>query len=170
MTHRCNFIAILLIILLACVAGNAGANTASGGPPGSPANAIVGTWEFTVQLGPCNGPLNPAFRAMTVFHMGGTLSESNATPLVGVPSPWGLSQRGPAYGSWRYDPTSGRYTAQMRFYWFVNGVLHGHQLIERQLTVAGDQMDGTITAERHFVDGTIPTAHLCGIESGVRVF
>jgi hypothetical protein len=47
--------------------------------------------------------------------------------------------------------------------------LHGHQLIERELTVAGGQMDGTITAERHFVDPTIPTAQVCG-ESGVRDF
>jgi hypothetical protein len=158
-----------LIIVLAGAAGNAAANPSTGGPDPTPANRIVGTWEFTVQLGPCNGPFGPPFRAMTVFHEGGTLSESNAAPLAGVPSPFGLSQRGPAYGTWRYDPQTGSYRAQMRFYWFVDGVLHGDQLITREITLVGDQMDATIAAERRLADGTL-LAEVCGIESGVRIF
>jgi hypothetical protein len=160
--------AVGAIIFLGWAAGNAAANPSRGGPPPMPANQIVGTWEYTVQLGPCNGPLNPPFRAIGAFHLGGTLSESNATPLTGVPSPWGPSVRGPGYGAWRYDPTTGRYHAHMRFYWFVNGVLHGHQQIDRELTMVSDTlMTGTITAERHFVDGT-PPVPICGIEEGAR--
>jgi hypothetical protein len=168
MSTRLGTLAIGLIIILGWTAGNSAANPSRGGPPPSAANQIVGTWEYTVQLGPCNGPFNPPFRTTTAFHLGGTLSESNATPLTGVPTPWGFSVRGPGYGTWRYDPDTGRYHAHKRFYWFIDGVLHGHQQIDRELTLVNDTlMTGTITAERHFVSGAAPVA-LCGIEEGVR--
>lgn len=134
------------------------------------ANRIVGTWTASVRTGPCGGNLGPPFLATTVFHAGGTLSETNAAPLAGIPSPWGLSVRGPAFGTWSYDPRSGTYSASMRFNWFVNGVYHGYQQIdwpELVLSLGDSVLSGSFTGERLFASGDPPAVN-CGTVTQVR--
>lgn len=130
----------------------------------APAERIVGTWEALTRTGPCDGPFGPPFLAFTVFHAGGTLSETNMAPLGGVTTPFGQAIRGPAFGTWSYEPRSRSHSAQMRFNWFVDGFYHGYQQIHfERIDVAtdGNTMTATFTAERHFIDGRPPVPN-CG--------
>jgi hypothetical protein len=157
------------LLILGTSLAEAGTPATTGATP-TDANRIVGTWAATVRKGPCGGELGPPFLATTVFHAGGTLSETNAAPLGGIPSPWGLSVRGPAFGTWSYDPRSGTYTASMRFNWYVNGLYHGYQQIDWAnlvLSLGDSVMSGAFTAERRFVNGTPPVPN-CGTVSQVR--
>lgn len=140
------------------------ASPATTGAHATPANAIVGTWEAAARVGPCGGALGPPFLATTVFHAGGTLTETNAAPLGGIPTPWGPSVRGPAFGTWSYDAQSDRYVAQMRFNWYVGGFYHGYQQIHLDfLELSADHsiLAGTFTATRNFVNGNSPVPN-CG--------
>ena len=135
-----------------------------------PANRIVGLWDNVGQVAPCGQPLNPPFRNLNAFSAGGTLSGDNSFPLAGVPSPWGLSARGPMYGTWRYDLRTGRYYSTGRFYWFVNGVFHGWNHVTREIDLSPDgrTFEATIRAQRYFVNGD-PPVDICGFEHGYRV-
>lgn len=135
-----------------------------------PANRIVGTWEAATRTGPCGGPFGPPFLAFTVFHAGGTLTETNMAPLDGIPTPFGQAVRGPAFGTWNYDRRTQTYTAQMRFNWFVNGFYHGyHQIYFDQIELAADgsTLSATFNASRHFADGSAPIPN-CGDVGMVR--
>ena len=134
------------------------------------ANRLVGTWEASVRVGPCGGPLLPPYLAFTVFHFGGTLTETNMAPLGGAPTPWGVSVRGPAFGTWDWDPATRSYRGQMRFNWYVGGFYHGyHQVVFERLELTADSasMTGTFTGARHFADGSPPVPN-CGEAEFVR--
>jgi hypothetical protein len=120
MTIQC-MRSIVAVILFALTASAVGADRVEG----AQANRLVGTWEALTRTGPCGGPFGPPFLAFTVFHAGGTLTETNMAPLAGVPTPFGQAIRGPAFGTWSYDPRSKTYNAQMRFNWFIDGLYHG---------------------------------------------
>jgi len=128
------------------------------------ANQIVGTWEASTRTGPCGGPFGMPFLAFTVFHAGGTLTETNMAPLAGVPTPFGQAIRGPAFGTWSYDRRNRTRTAQMRFNWFVNGLYHGYQQIQFdriELDPDSSSLSGTFSATRNFIDGR-PAIPNCG--------
>jgi hypothetical protein len=136
----------------------------------SPASRIVGTWEAAARTGPCGGAFGSPLLAFTVFHAGGTLTETSMAPLGGVPTPFGQAIRGPAFGTWAYDRSSGTYTAQMRIHWFVDGFFHGYQQIHFdriKLAADGSSVSSTFSAIRHFVDGRPPIPN-CGDVAMVR--
>lgn len=163
---------ILTVLLLLLSSGSVIAATSPAQPVDltPPANQIVGTWEAAARTGPCGGPFGPPFLAFTVFHAGGTLTETNMAPLAGVPTPFGQAIRGPAFGTWHYDRPSRTYTAQMRFNWFVNGFYHGYQQIhfdQMELAADGSTLSATFSATRDFLDGTPPIPN-CGEVDMVR--
>lgn len=134
---------------------------------------LVGLWHFDAQIGPCGGPAQPAVSSTSVFHAGGTLAETNTMPLGGIPNILGIPGmhvRGPAFGTWRYDWRHRRYVAQMRFNWYVSGIYHGYQQIQRELRLTDHarQADGAITSTRYLADGS-PLADFCGHEHGERI-
>jgi hypothetical protein len=154
-----------------------GADSATAANPFQPvdmtpsANRIVGTWEAAARTGPCGGPFGPPFLAFTVFHAGGTLTETNMAPLGGIPTPFGQAIRGPAFGTWHYDPSSRTYTAQMRFNWFIDGFYHGYQQINLdriELSPDDSMQSSNFNATRNFIDGTPPIPN-CGEVSMVRI-
>ena len=135
-----------------------------------PPNRIVGTFEALVQVGPCGGPFGPPFLSTSVFHAGGTISETNAAPLGGIPTPWGTSARGPGFGTWQYHPKSDSYEAWIRFNWYVGGFYHGYQQIHFPALVLsrnGETLTGGFTAARYFANGD-PPAPNCGHTEQVR--
>ena len=151
-----------LLATLLSVATSAQAITpAQAGALPVPANNIVGTWIVLATVAPCGVPVPPtALQAIVVFHAGGTLSDTSSLPLTGVPTPFGLSVRGPAHGTWKYDPLTNRYTYQTRFYWFVNGVYHGYQQVgPQEITLAADGLtyEGVVHAERWVFDPATQT-------------
>jgi len=170
MQLRRTLIALVLILLTANVA----AQTANSGASGVPANRIVGLWSALGFVGPCGAPPTNPINAIVVFHAGGTLSTSDTLPATGgVPNLHGitgLNTRGPGYGRWSYDPTTQRYHVLFRFNWFVNGVYHGYQQVEREVTLSTDglELSGDIQAARYFADGT-KYIDFCGAEISDRI-
>lgn len=161
--------AALLVLLSAT--GIAAGNPSTTGALATPANDIVGTWEAAVRLGPCNGPLGPPFLATTMFNAGGTMTDTNAAPLSGIPTPWGNSVRGPAFGTWSYDPKSDRYVGQLRFNWYVGGFYHGFQQVHfdsLELSADHSVLSGTFTATRNFVDPALQPVTVCGELEQIR--
>ena len=92
-----------------------------------PANRIVGLWEATASVRPCNIPTAPArdVRNNLLFHAGGTVTENPG----GLPSVTGPS-RSFGLGTWRYDPDNNRYTGMLRFDNYLNGVYTGYMTID----------------------------------------
>ena len=160
---------VALLMLLSATGVSAGSPSTTGALA-TRANNIVGTYEAAVQLGPCGGTLGAPFLATTMFHAGGTLNDTNAAPLSGVPTPWGLSVRGPAFGTWSYNRKTDRYLIQMRFNWYVGGFYHGYQQIHIDAQLSRDKsvLIGTIAATRHFVDPAISPVPACGVVEQIR--
>ena len=74
------------------------------------------------------------------------------------------------FGTWDYDSRTATYKAQMRFNWYASGFYHGYQQIEFEglvLSLGNSVMAGTISAERHFVNGNPPVPN-CGIVTQTR--
>ena len=128
----------------------------------SPANAIVGAWEFHARLFVCaNGQTLQNIRASSVFNAGGTMLDTNTAPP---------DTRGPAFGIWTYDHQTGRYAVQMRLYRYdPDGSFAGVTQVERslQLSSDGDSAIGTFTG-RILGPNEEVLAVACGEETGVR--
>lgn len=139
-----------------------------------PANRIVGLWSAVVEVGPCNGAPGNRILATINYHSGGTLSETNAMPISGIPNMQGVpgnNQRGPGMGTWKFNPRLGKYTLDIRFNWYVNGVYHGYQVIHRDdvlLSADGKTLAGPVHATRYFADGS-KYADFCGYETATRL-
>lgn len=139
-----------------------------------PANNIVGLWTAVVSVGPCNGAPTNNIQATITYHSGGTLSETNAMPIAGIPNMQGVpgnNQRGPGMGTWSYNRRTGQYTLDIRFNWYVDGVYNGYQHIHRSnviMSADGKQMGGPVHATRYFADGS-KYAEFCGSESATRL-
>lgn len=155
------------------------AGNGHGTAPSTPANALVGSWSVRGTVGPCDGSGPPprVLLATVAFHAGGTTTETNTFPISGVPSPWGLSARnGPGLGTWHYEPRHRRHLVQFRFDWFVDGVYHGYQQIQRQeifMAADGQTYASTVRAARFQYDPATDThfkiADFCGETFGERI-
>ena len=164
----------------ACLSLLAGPSPAANPDPGASgllsfrANRIVGLWTAMVSVGPCNGSPTNQILATITYHAGGTLSETNAMPIAGIPNMQGVpgnNQRGPGMGTWSYSPRTDQYTLDIRFNWYVNGVYNGYQVIHRSnvlMSADGKQMGGPVHATRYFADGS-KYAEFCGSESATRL-
>ena len=128
----------------------------------SPANAIVGTWEFQARFFICaSGQTLRQLRASSVFNAGGTMLDTNTDPPA---------TRGPAFGTWTYDPQSRRYRAQMRLYRYnPDGSFAGVAQVRRTLRLSadGDTATGTFTGQILGPNEEV-LATTCGEETGAR--
>lgn len=140
----------------------------------TPASRIVGLWNAVVEVGPCGGVPGNRVAATINYHSGGTLSETNTMPISGVPNMQGvpgLNQRGPGFGTWAYNPRTGKYRLTLRFNWFVDGYYNGYQQIERNDVVMshdGKALTGPVRATRYRADGS-KYAEFCGTETATRL-
>ncbi len=170
----------LSAVAAACLSLLAGPTPAANPDPSSngllrlPANRIVGLWTAVVSVGPCNGTPSNQILATISYHTGGTLSETNAMPISGIPNMQGVpgnNQRGPGMGTWSYNPLTGQYTLDIRFNWYVDGIYNGYQVIHRTnvlLSADGNHLGGPVHATRYFADGS-KYAEFCGSESATRL-
>lgn len=141
--------------------------------PNTREHRLVGTYASTGSVTPCNNPTGTVsqINAMVTFHAGGTVSELARFPPAGIPWPGGGTQfRTSALGSWDYDPSADRYTAHFRFYWFVNNVYHGYQVVERdiQLDDSGNVAAGPVVSVRYLANGQV-FSDQCGIATSTRI-
>ena len=157
--------ATLLAIALATASTAAPAASLPEQDPGllsSPANTIVGTWEFQGRLFACaTGQTVRELRASSVFNAGGTMLDTNTSPP---------HSRGPAFGTWTYDPRSGRHLVRMRLYLYnPDGSFAGVAEVRRtlQLSADGDSSAGTFTGQVLGPNEEL-LARTCGEETGVR--
>lgn len=138
------------------------------GAPSVPANRIVGLWSTLGGVRPCGStlPLNPV-RNMVLFQAGGTvLANPQAAPaagfanLIGIP---GNHQRGQDLGTWAYNPLTRQYTARLFFDWYVDGVYHGYQRVDRTILLSndGNTASGPVRTTRYNTAGAI-IGTLCG--------
>lgn len=128
----------------------------------SPANAIVGTWEFQGRFFACaTGQTQRELRASSVFNAGGTMLDTSTAPP---------DTRGPAFGIWTYDERAGHYVAQMRLYRYnADGSFAGVAQVRRTLVLSsdGDSATGTFTGQILGPQEQVLAA-TCGDETGVR--
>jgi hypothetical protein len=150
---------IAAALALAVPAASAGqSNTTSG----ANANRIVGMWSAQVDAGPCAGGPRRQFRAMNVYHTGGTLTDTNAMPPT---------SRGPAFGLWSWNQQNGSYDTRMQFYRYLpDGSFDGVQDIHREITLSAD---GNSSSDIVYVrvlnaDDTL-RVELCGTATATRV-
>ena len=116
-------IATLLFVQACGGAGEAVAQTSSGADP------MEGVWESVVTARNCTtGEAVGTFRGAQVFHRGGTLSDTNASPPT---------TRGPGFGVW--SRTASGYTATFRFYRYnPDGSLAGTTRVTRVMSLSAD--------------------------------
>lgn len=154
----------ILAISLALLAGNAAASHPSAVESGAlpvPANRIVGLWETTVTIGPCQGGPTFTFDGASVFHAGGTLSETNQGPPT---------SRGPSQGIWRYKGHR-QYKTKFRFFSYLpDGTFDGTQEVTTTtvLNARATQYDATVFARFFNPDGSL-RVELCGSATADRV-
>ena len=166
---------LLAIALLAALTAPASAgDPATSGALGERANRIAGLWSTQGAVRRCGSALPTAtVRNTLVFHAGGTVSENARFPPDGALNVYnvpGINQRSTGLGKWSYDPMPGTYAMHLRFDWYVDGVYHGHQTVEREILLSNDgtQAAGSIRTVRYGLDGSVVAA-LCGSSVSTRL-
>jgi hypothetical protein len=125
-------------------------------------NRLVGLWDAQVDVGPCAGGPRRQFRAMNVFHAGGTMSDFNTLPSTA---------RSPGYGAWQFQPAAEKYESRFQFYRYLpDGSFDGIQDVHQQTTLSddGNRISGTVVARVLNPDDSV-RVELCGTSSAVRV-
>jgi hypothetical protein len=154
--HTAWLAAAILTVASPALAQSGPANT---GVLAVPANRIVGLWEATATVRPCNVPGAPArnVRNNLLFHAGGTVTENPG----GLPSVAG-SSRSFGLGTWRYDPDNERYTGNLRFDTYLDGVYSGYTTIDRDIGLEdADTAAGPVVVSVYDSNGN-PLVQLCG--------
>ena len=111
------------------------------------ADAVEGQWEAVITVRDCaTGATILTARGQGVFHRGGTLTDTNASPPT---------TRGVGFGTWRRDATGQTYTARFRFYRYnPDGTLAGTQRVTRVFTLSADGNTQTSTNTSQTLDAT----------------
>jgi hypothetical protein len=125
-------------------------------------NRLVGLWDARVDVGPCAGGPRRQFRAMNVFHAGGTLSDFNTLPG---------SARGPGFGVWQFQPSVERYESRFQFYrYLADGSFDGVQDVHQETTLSddGNGLTSTVVARVLNPDDSL-RVELCGTATATRV-
>jgi hypothetical protein len=162
MRSRHVFSALLLALAAGHVAAQQPARLQDPSPP-SKANQIVGLWQVEVSVRPCAAPAAPplTFRAINVFHVGGTLSDVNTSPPT---------SRGAGMGVWQHLG-QGVYESRFQFPRFLpTGAFDGFQDVSTSFVLAprGNAYTATVNARVLNVDDTL-RVELCGTAVGTRV-
>jgi len=122
---------------------------------------IEGVWEGTATLTNCNtGAVLTSFAAASVYHRGGTMGDTNATPTV---------TRGPGFGTWTRSGTT--YTIKFRFFAYDNtGALVGTRRVTRIVTLAANGQTATGTNSNElFNPAGVSLGVSCGTDTSTRV-
>ena len=116
----------------------------------SDADAVEGSWEAVITVRDCTtGATILTAKGQGVFHRGGTLTDTNASPPT---------TRGVGFGTWRRDATAQNYTARFRFNRYnPDGTLAGTQRVTRVFTLSADGNTQTSTNTSQTLDaaGTV---------------
>ena len=144
------------------------------GVPNVPASRIVGLWSTQAATRPCgsNLPLSP-LRNTILFHAGGTALANPQSPLTGIPNAVGIPgihQRGQDLGTWSFNPLTHQYTVKLRFDWYVDGLYHGYQTVDRTILLSNDgkQASGPVRSTRYTAAGAL-IADVCGDAVSTRL-
>lgn len=126
------------------------------------ASRIEGVYDARVSLFVCQtGAPIANFRAMDVFHRGGTLTDTNVAPPT---------TRGPGFGTWRY--LGGQlYTASFQFFRYnPDGTFAGLQRVRLNTTLSadGNQITSNVSAET-LDPNDVVVATACGTAILTRV-
>jgi hypothetical protein len=162
MRSRHVFSALLLALATGHATAQQPARLQDASPP-SKANQIVGLWQVEVSVRPCAAPAAPplTFRAINVFHVGGTLSDINTSPPT---------SRGAGMGIWQHLG-QGVYQSRFQFPRFLStGAFDGFQDVSTSFALAPGANDYTASVDARVlnIDGTLRLA-LCGTAVGKRV-
>ena len=125
------------------------------------ADPIEGVWEGTATLTNCStGAVLTSFAASSVYHRGGTMGDTNATPTV---------TRGPGFGTWTRSGTT--YTIKFRFFAYDNtGALIGTRRVTRTVTLAANGQTATGTNSNElFNPAGVSQGASCGTDTSTRV-
>jgi hypothetical protein len=130
--------AVVLIAVVALVAAGAISASSGHGRGAQGANALVGSWELTVD----RGPQLPPIKGMTTYTRGHS--------LIGTANV--LTARGPAHGTWEH--VGGRLYADTHVFFRFDptGLLLGTQRISENLRVAPDGDSYTAVAISNLFD------------------
>lgn len=165
-------LSLIAVLAVASATAHAQQNPARTGSLAVPANKIVGLWDTQPSVAPCGGPspAGPHGHTTLLFNAGGTWVENPQFPPSGVPAAGGVSQRSGGLGVWSYDPLTARYTAHMRFDWYLNGVYDGYQTVDRTILLSSDGKlaSGPVRSTRYAADGSV-IVKLCGSAVGARL-
>jgi hypothetical protein len=122
---------------------------------------IEGVWEGTATLTNCTtGAVLTTFAAASVYHRGGTMGDTNATPTV---------TRGPGFGTWTRNGST--YTIKFRFFAYDNtGALLGTRRVTRTVTLAANGQTATGTNSNELFNAAGMSQGLsCGTDTSTRV-
>ena len=111
------------------------------------ADSVVGVWWSTVTRVDCNtGAEQGSFTGMQVYHLGGTLTDTNGT---------NPASRGPGMGTWQR--VGHEVQTKFRFMLFNAGVFAGTAVVTRVITLApgGDSATGAGRAEVYAPNGAL---------------
>jgi hypothetical protein len=131
------------------------------------ADRIVGLWSGEGLVRPCGTSLPlSAVRNTLLFNTGGTVVENSRFPPQGAPNVYGITgmnQRSGGLGTWSFDARSGAYALHLRFDWYVDGVYHGYQTVDRefQMSADGERLVGSVVSTRYSTSGAVLAA-VCG--------
>jgi hypothetical protein len=115
--------AVALLLIQACGGGTVAQATG--------ADAVEGSWEALITVRDCTtGATILTARGQEVFHRGGTMTDTNASPPT---------TRGVGFGTWRRDAAGAGYTARFRFNRYnPDGSFAGTQRVTRVFTLSAD--------------------------------
>ena len=161
-THRIQPFSALSVLpalaLFALMQACGGSNSASAQDSIDP---IEGVWEGTATLTNCStGAVLTSFAAASVYHRGGTMDDTNATPTV---------TRGPGFGTWTRSGAT--YTIKFRFFAYDNtGALVGTRRVTRTVTLAASGQTATGTNSNElFNPAGVSLGVSCGTDTSTRV-
>ncbi|MFC5579196.1 hypothetical protein ACFPOA_14375 [Lysobacter niabensis] len=163
-------------LIAACLLASAPAlagGPATTGALATPANRIAGIWSNVANVGPCGGSPVETNRQTLAFGAGGSFLDNPRFPPAGVPNIAGIAgthTRSFGIGSWTFNPTTGVYTLDQRFDWYVNGLYHGYQVVRRTILLSndGNQGAGPVQTARFDAAGAM-LLQLCGSAVMTRV-
>ena len=111
----------------------------------APADPMEGVWESVITARDCTtGAATGTFIGAQVYHRGGTMSDTNASPPT---------TRGPGFGTW--VKTGATYTVKFRFYAYDStGALSGVTRVTRNVTLGAGGTTATSSNTNQFYDPT----------------
>ena len=126
------------------------------------ADPMEGVWESVITARDCTTSMpTGTFIGAQVYHRGGTMSDTNASPT---------SSRGPGFGTW--VKSGATYTVEFRFYAYgADGTVSGVTRVTRNVTLgSGSSGSATSVNTNQFFDlSGVLVRSTCATDVSVRV-